>query len=887
MRQMPPAIPEAGEGVMRDAANGGRVQSIAVNPTDRRNAIIAMQFGGMWKTYNSGDAWFRVYSLPAVHVTDVEYGADGKTVIATVYRDNRTQPGGGGGIYVSRSNGDFWSRPATGIVPMPSPNAAPTSAYSVSRAPDERGLWYAGSDFGVGISSDDGATWTHKKLGASAVQSVLAFPGGSVLAMDSSSVWRSDDRGTTWRVIITDDFTHSAPISNGLGNSGNKMDRSPLHPWAFIFRSYTTAPANGSGKLWFYELDTDIMTPLALPQGRSRGPFARVSKDDLFGGNHIRVWIGAGWDGYYVIREDAASIRALLSTPEWDDWVSFIAEAGIHADMGDLGLDGDAKPALMGTDGGIYRPRPMPKWWDIGGQSKWMSAAKPGSGMNSLQISDLAGTNVHGSNSVTTSLYFTTQDNHLYTSADGGSTWKVGDAGEGFGLEARHDTNSGEPAHIAFVGVVNGGDKFADLNMQNKRITPRVDENNQPLADLQNPFFVSQTGSNSSNWVRRRAPANMPLIEVYFSNNSGDNWRKFATVNFKQAGEVRTVGTVAWVPVKLGGLLNRIGLVPISTSTPPGVPAPTYDDSDVVALPGGAGSLGQRFTEFDKHAIYAVNPLNWAHLIAPDIGANDMKVTRDGGKTWFTMQGLTAQVLRGGALRMYGGRADLMNVTEIAFDPYNAGRILVGTRDAGIICSANDGRTWRTIYDSDKVQYITGFHFHPNGTVYVSAYGHGLWRIKATRGCPKSYKFPWDFPRDVDLSATETGVLARNAPPPTPRGLALPDRPKLFLQMKEDSSRRSEYLAVAGRGFPASQSITLRVREMQTLVATFRADATGKFAGRLPLPESLPYGDFIVEARGAAGLLTTDEFSKPHSDDELLERASEGGPKNTIPPRRR
>src|SRR4051812_36565657 len=89
--QIPPAIPEAGESVLTNSANGGRVQSIAVNPTDRRNAIIAMQFGGMWKTYNAGDAWFRVYTLPAVNVTDVEYGADGKTVVATVFRDNQTQ----------------------------------------------------------------------------------------------------------------------------------------------------------------------------------------------------------------------------------------------------------------------------------------------------------------------------------------------------------------------------------------------------------------------------------------------------------------------------------------------------------------------------------------------------------------------------------------------------------------------------------------------------------------------------------------------------------------------------------------------------------------------------------------------------------------------------
>lgn len=362
LRQVPPAIPEAGQNVMANAANGGRVQSIAVNPADRNNAIVAMQFGGMWKTYNAGDAWFRVYTLPAVYVTDVEYGGDGKTVVAAVFRDNQTQPGGGGGIYVSRSNGDFWSRPPTGIVPPAAWTTGPTSAYGVSRAPDERGLWYAATDAGVAISRDDGQTWTYVDPGGAAiVQSVLAFPGGSVLAMDNMAIWRSDDRGATWRSVIQDNFSQSAPMGGNVGLSGNKMDRSPLHPWAFIIRNYEPAPKHGSGRLWFYELDTGTATPLALPQGRSRGPFVRVSKDDLFGGSHIRVWVGTGWDGYYVIRDNAAAFRALLSTVDHDDWVSFIAEAGIHADMGDLGLDGDAKPVLMGTDGGIYRPRALEK----------------------------------------------------------------------------------------------------------------------------------------------------------------------------------------------------------------------------------------------------------------------------------------------------------------------------------------------------------------------------------------------------------------------------------------------------------------------------------------------------------------------------------------------
>ncbi|MFZ1986960.1 MAG: hypothetical protein WAU91_21285 [Desulfatitalea sp.] len=253
----------------------------------------------------------------------------------------------------------------------------------------------------------------------------------------------------------------------------------------------------------------------------------------MFGGNHIRVWVGTGWDGYYVIRDNAAAFRALLSTATWDDWVSFIAEAGIHADMGDLGLDADAKPAFIGTDGGIYKPRFQEKWWEIGGKHKWVSAATPGSGMNSLQITDLAGTNVRLPNgNVTTSLYITTQDNALYTSPDGGASWKVGDAREGFGLEGRSDANAGESAQIVFVGIGGPQDTFADLNVTNKRLVPALDENSTALDGFQNPYFVNQqAGTITSNWVRRRVPNAMPLTEVHFSNNSGENWRKFAIVN--------------------------------------------------------------------------------------------------------------------------------------------------------------------------------------------------------------------------------------------------------------------------------------------------------------------------------------------------------------------
>jgi hypothetical protein len=334
-----------------------------------------------------------------------------------------------------------------------------------------------------------------------------------------------------------------------------------------------------------------------------------------------------------------------------------------------------------------------------------------------------------------------------------------------------------------------------------------------------------------------------------------------------------------------GGPNNEIGLVPLTTATPPGLPPPVYDDSDVVRLPGG-GSLGQRFTEFDKHAIYGVHPTNWAYVIAPDIVANDVKITRDGGQTWNKSVGLTAEVLRGGALKMWGGKADLMEVTEIAFDPYIPNRILVGTRDAGIICTDDDGRTWRTIFDSDKINYITGFHFFPSGMVYISSYGHGLWRLEAAKGCPKTYKFPWDVTPSFDV-ATDARVLARDAPPPTPRGVAAPNQPKLFLEVRDpEQESGAESLAASGRGFSPGQELTLQCREIESLRASVRADEKGQFSTTLPLPQTLPYGTFTIEVRGATGILTSGEFEKSFSDEELKERAKREAAGKTTPDQR-
>ena len=898
LRQDPPAIPPAFADFNGNDFNAGRVQSIAISPVERNRALVAMEFGGLWGTINGGENWFRIFSLPAVMMGDVEFGSNGTTVTATVFRDNQVT--NGGGIYVSHDRGGTWTRPATGVVPA-APFIARTSAYGISQAPDVPGLWYVGTDFGVAISTDDGNTWTHKKLEATSppmVQATLGFPGGQVLALATNGLYRSDDRGATWRKVITDSF-------NFYFNYGvNKMDRSPYSPWAFILREYRWGdPAVRGGTMWFYELDTGQQTLLQTPQGNSRGPFVRVTKErgPEFGPWPITIWTGHGWDGWRVTRATVEEFRALTPT----DWVSYIATAGIHADMSDLGVDAGLNPVFLGSDGGLFKPRPP----SLPGNRDWVSAAAPGSGMNSLQITDLAGTNMRRNDGavLSTNLYFGTQDNNLWASTDGGNTWPGTDGAEGYDLEVRTDARPGEPITVGYVEIGgNWTEQFADANFSNQRVVPDVDQNGQPLdsGQMKQAFYLEPTaGGTSSSWLRLRLGGG-PSNGIYVSMNGGNTWRRRFDLNFGWPGAVQRTnlrgpvateaaaahvapdvtgglppeGIMAWVPVYLG--TGGIGLVPLSNLYADRVD--TIDDSDAVRLPGN-GSLGRRGAQWDFHAVFGVDPYDWQFLIAPDRIAGNVKVSHDGGQTWATDQRLTAQVLKGGQLKMYDIDDYHMQVTKIAFDPYMEGRILVGTRDAGVICTTDDGKTWRTIKQSDRISYVTGFHFYPNGAVHIASWGHGIWYLDRTNGCSETDPPYWERRPPVGEIEETGGVLAARKPkePPAPRGEAYPGVAKLLVSSAYPSSGVAALgpdnrLEVWGRGFPAGQEVTLRIREDEPRALrekeppkqSMRADKVGVFSTSWTVPEDLPPGTYTIEATGPEGkVLAVADLVKSYADE--------------------
>jgi hypothetical protein len=426
----------------------------------------------------------------------------------------------------------------------------------------------------------------------------------------------------------------------------------------------------------------------------------------------LDVWVGCG---AHLYRRSAADILDFKRTTK-SRWRDYWRPQGLHDDTGHMGLDSVKTPVLYGSDGGVFKPS-APDF------TSWTRASDPGSGMNSFLFTDIAGTDYLGGSR---SLYLSTQDNGVWGSPDDGATWPIDDCAEGFHFEVPKLSLTTEGLVVSYgtAGCDPNNVRLSDANLVNQRNTPNVSSSGFPLSDMGNAFLVAW-----GDYVRYRAPAGSNQ-EIHVSRDYGSTWRKRVNTSVNLAGTPQVSGTppAVYFPVFGGSTfagVRRIGLLRFNDIF--GLGVQYVGEANIFYLPD-SGSLGLRATEFDWQAVYGVDPRNPNFIIAPDVNGGRMMITRNSGATWFEDTALTSLVTKSGSLNFYDDPYH-MQVTHISFDTYRPNRVLIGTRDAGVILSNDNGHTWFRIADSERLLYCTGFYFGRDNICYASSYGRGLWKV--------------------------------------------------------------------------------------------------------------------------------------------------------------
>jgi photosystem II stability/assembly factor-like uncharacterized protein len=379
---------------------GGRAVAVAVEPNDANRILVASETGGLFRTSNRGRTWTHVDSLPNHRILDVEFSPDVPNLVVAAAESNFRVPNDGG-IWRSTDGGLSWTRP-TGAVPPPSPRCAErSSAYEVSFQPGAA-VVFVGTDCGVAISRDNGATWAHTQRDPSApvnptrtqnaAYSVLVTRNQVVMVAGADGLWRSSTGGLSWARITAGPQRGQTRINHAFAVSPGNLDH--------LFH------AGGSQQL-FQSTDAGISwTQVPAPSNFGRGVFVRATRARSGNPNEIEVYFG---DGMNLQRQMFTSTASGLTGS--GSWTRLDVD---HSDPADVGFDRAGAPVLVATDGGVHS--------SPDGGNTWRLTGGGIGGFNALQIYEITGQTVVGPEPHQ-DLYYATQDNNVAASFDGGLTW--------------------------------------------------------------------------------------------------------------------------------------------------------------------------------------------------------------------------------------------------------------------------------------------------------------------------------------------------------------------------------------------------------------------------------------------------------------------------------
>lgn len=710
-----PTAPEApgAIGFQPNIPWGGRSVAVDIAPNNRDEAIAAAETGGLFRTTDQGATWTHLDNLPVFRMFDVKYAsADGNIVIATSAVNSRSA--NDSGIWRSTDRGHTWSKPATSNPPC----ADRVNTYGIAVVPALNEA-YVGTECGLAISHDQGATWTHVSNwnpgGTPLVYGIAAhhYSGaGSVVDLCGSfGHRRSTDSGMSW----TTTNTLPEPYATCPGLGVHAITQSPIDPnVVFIVKDdgpvtcdshpwYTLAvfESDNGGASWFSRFTPacEASRPPSIVAGNTStaGQIALYFsngfslRQQVCSGSAPDPRCGTVWT---VVDVSHSDVNGFAVDPAYNSLLYVVSDGGVHKTS-----DGGATFPIVGAGNGGYQ---------------------------ALQVYEMQD-QVHPG--LPTDLYFGTQDNSLWSSVDNGANWG-GVGPEGFFISLLHNTptNMGQKINFAACAPCNNnqsGPGWTDPNVQYWPNPPGV--GGSPVIVEPN-FYLQFTQVN---------PPTDTTALLNLTLNNGVSWTQVSGVAINEpvvtlpliSGPASNPTVYVGVAKAGGGM----GLRKITNVRGAGSAVVTAADTGLVSI--GYYAMGQG--AYVAALVVGVDPSNPDHLIAADVGTSQMKVSTNGGSSWVDMPELTNLVTGNGKydFARWGvdGIGGMVQPHFIQWDPANSNRILVSTDEAGVLYSQDGGLSWGRLTGSEKIVNGTTFAFDEVlGRTLAASYGRGLWQLDFT-----------------------------------------------------------------------------------------------------------------------------------------------------------
>jgi photosystem II stability/assembly factor-like uncharacterized protein len=240
------------------------IYAISESPKDRNVIWVGTDDGNVQVTRDGGKTWKNVVAGAKVPANSwVSYIDAGRFDAGTAYVafDRHTNGEMGPMLYKTTDYGASWQA----LVTPQQPKTVRGYAHVLREDPVKRGLLYAGTEFGLWISLDDGGHWAQFKGGdfpAVAVRDLVVQPRDHdlVLATHGRGIWIVDDV-TPLRALTPQTMQQEAAF---LPNRPQQQRINAFGGWAEGDASYAGPNASNDVIITYYQKTRHLFGPLKL-----------------------------------------------------------------------------------------------------------------------------------------------------------------------------------------------------------------------------------------------------------------------------------------------------------------------------------------------------------------------------------------------------------------------------------------------------------------------------------------------------------------------------------------------------------------------------------------------------------------------------------------------